>query len=208
MAAPHHSDPQELKAAIEALLFVYGEPFELKRLAKTLEIEPDAAKAALDALAADYEAAGRGLALVRTEKAVQLATKPAQTKLIEDFVKEEFAEALTPASLETLAIVMYAGPISRAEIEYIRGVNSTFMLRSLLLRGLITREPDPKRANAYLYEASFDLLRQLGMGRADDLPDAKKYRDLIDAFRNPSAAPQEAAPAAAAAEPEPSETVQ
>jgi len=206
MAAPHHSDPQALKAAIEALLFVYGEPFELKRLAKTLGVEPDAAGAALDALAADCEAAGRGLALVRTEKAVQLATKPAQTKLIEDFVKEEFAEALTPASLETLAIVMYAGPISRAEIEYVRGVNSTFMLRSLLLRGLVTREPDPKRANAYLYEASFDLLRQLGMGSVGDLPDAKKYRDLIEAFRNPpQAAPAEAAPAA---EIKPAESVQ
>lgn len=188
MAAAKYSNSEALKAAVEALLFVYGEPFELERLYKALGAEPEAVSAALDSLAADYKEAGRGLALVRNAKAVQLTTKPGEAKLIEEFVKEDFAEALTPASLETLAIVMYAGPVSRAEIEYVRGVNSTFMLRSLLLRGLITREPDPKRANVYLYETSFDLLRELGIGSAADLPDAKKYRELIEAFRKPPAA--------------------
>ncbi|MDP3947212.1 MAG: SMC-Scp complex subunit ScpB [bacterium] len=204
MAKQNYSNPNALKAAIEALLFVYGEPFEITRLAKTLGIEPDAAHGALDALAADYAADGRGLALVRTEKAVQLGTAAALSSLIEDFVKEEFAEGLTPASLETLAIVMYTGPISRAEIEYIRGVNSTFMLRSLLLRGLITRESDSKRMNAYLYEASFDLLRQLGVTSTNDLPEAQKYRALIEAFRNPPAvgSPQES-PTPAPIEPAP-----
>lgn len=184
MAAPKYSDPQTLRAAIEALLFVHGEPLELARLARTLEVGEAEILSALDALAADYEAAGRGLALTRSGKAVQLVTKSALAPQVEDFVKNEFAETLTPASLETLAIVLYAGPISRAEIEYVRGVNSTFMLRSLLLRGLIVREPDPKRATAYLYETSFDLLRQLGVSSAAALPNAANYRGLIEAFRN------------------------
>ena len=101
------------------------------------------------------------------------------SKLLEEITKQEFTEALTPASLETLSIVMYSGPISRADIEYIRGVNSSFTLRALLMRGLAERETDPKRGNAYLYKASFELLRHLGLSKNEDLPDYPKYKDLV-----------------------------
>jgi segregation and condensation protein B len=179
------SQKQKIQAAVEALLFIYGEPLEINRLAKTLGVQPNEISDAIETLVALYEQENRGLTLVRNEKAVQLVTKPNLSPIVEKFVKEDFSEELTPASLETLAIVLYAGPISRAEIEYIRGVNSSFILRSLLLRGLITRAPDPKRANTYLYEASFDLLRALGIKSSRDLPEAKKYRALLETFRNP-----------------------
>jgi segregation and condensation protein B len=78
-----------------------------------------------------------------------------------------------------LSIISYAGPITRADIEYIRGVNSSFTVRSLLMRGLIEREVDPKRANAYIYSASFDLLRHLGLSNNEDLPEYQKYKDLV-----------------------------
>ncbi|OGM90620.1 hypothetical protein A3A20_00685 [Candidatus Wolfebacteria bacterium RIFCSPLOWO2_01_FULL_45_19] len=97
-------------------------------------------------------------------------------------VEEEFQEDLTAAATETLSVVAYAGPISRAQIEYIRGVNSSFILRSLMMRGLIERNSDPKRQNVYLYTASFELLKKLGLDSAAKLPDYAKYRALIDQF--------------------------
>ena len=87
---------------------------------------------------------------------------------------------LTPASLETLAIIAYLGPCNRALIEYVRGVNSTFILRSLMIRGLVERKPDPKRMNTFLYQVSFDFLRHMGLTRQGDLPDYEKYRKLKD----------------------------
>ena len=185
--AQNSRTPASLKAAVEALLFMYGEPLEFKRIAETADATPEAVRAALAALQEEYAAEGRGLSLVMTEHAAQLVTKPVLAPLVESFIKEDFARELTVASLETLAIVLYAAPVARAEIEYIRGVNSTFMLHSLLLRGLITRHPDPKRANTYLYEPSFDLLRHLGISSRGELPDATRYRELLEAFRNPPA---------------------
>jgi len=98
---------------------------------------------------------------------------------LENFIKEEFKENLSPASLETLSIIVYLGPLSRAEIDYYRGVNSSFILRSLLIRGLIERYSDPKRANVYLYVSSFDLLKYLGVSKKEDLPDYGKFKEMM-----------------------------
>jgi segregation and condensation protein B len=87
-------------------------------------------------------------------------------------------EDLSPASLETLAIVAYKGPINRIEIDNIRGVNSSFILRSLLIRGLIDRQIDAHRANAYSYKPSFDLIRKLGIDSLEQLPDYEKFKTL------------------------------
>ena len=81
--------------------------------------------------------------------------------------------------METLTIISYAGPISRADIEYIRGVNSSFIMRALLMRGLADRSVDSKRSNTYLYSTSFELLRHLGLTKNSDLPDYSKYKDLV-----------------------------
>ena len=164
---------------IEALLFIYGEPIEVKKLAKILDLKEDEAKAGLVALEEELKSEKRGLMLFWDKNKVQLVTKPDFAKLLEDITKQEFTEELTPAALETLSIVAYAGPITRADIEYIRGVNSSFTLRALLMRGLVEREIDPKRANAYIYSASFDLLRHLGLSKNESLPEYQKYRDLV-----------------------------
>jgi len=97
---------------------------------------------------------------------------------MEEFIKDEFREDLTPASLETLSLISYLGPVSRAQIDYYRGVNSSFILRSLLMRGLVERYNDPQRANVYLYQASFDLLKYLGISRVEDLPEYEKFRTM------------------------------
>ncbi len=166
----------KIMAAIEALLFVYGEPLEIKRIAKILQIDADNIKKALEELNKQYSAENRGLRLIFNGDKVQLATKPEFAPLLENFVKEEFKENLTPASLETLSLIAYLGPLSRAQIDYYRGVNSSFILRSLLIRGLIERFSDPKRPNTYLYQASFDLLKYLGISKAEDLPEYQRFK--------------------------------
>ena len=164
-----------LKSKIEALLFIYGEPIEVKKLAKILDLKESEVKSGLEMLAADLKREDRGLTLLEDKSRFQLATKPEFSKFLEEITKQEFTEVLTPASLETLSIISYAGPISRADIEYIRGVNSSFTVRALLMRGLVERSIDPKRANAYLYSTSFELLRHLGLSKNGDLPEYERF---------------------------------
>jgi len=186
-----------ISSAIEALLFVYGEELEVKKIAKLLrrdpklqihpndpkksEINEAEAKNALDELQKKYAEAG-GLNLLFSDspagQKVQLVTKPEFASLMEDFIKDEFKENLTPASLETLSLIAYLGPISRAQIDYYRGVNSSFILRNLLMRGLVERYNDPQRANIYLYQASFDLLKYLGISKVEDLPEYSKFKKM------------------------------
>jgi segregation and condensation protein B len=172
--------PQKnMLAKLEAFLFIYGEAVEVKKLAKIFGVKEAEIESGLIQLREELKNENRGLTLIWDKNRVQLATKPEFSKLLEDITKEEFTGDLTPAGLETLAIVAYAGPISRADLEFIRGVNSSFILRSLLMRGLIEREIDPKRANAFIYSASLDILKKLGLSKAADLPDFQKYNSLV-----------------------------
>jgi len=169
---------EKLKKCIESLLFVSGEPLSIKALAKILKEEEEEIKMALESLKSEYSTEKRGLSLVENENSYQLTTHPSSGEVVSKYLKEVLREELTPASLETLAIVTYKGPISRLEIDNIRGVNSSFILRSLLIRGLLNREFDPKRPNAYLYWPSFDLIRKLGLGSLEQLPDYEKFHSL------------------------------
>lgn len=189
-------------AELEALLFIHGEPLTVKKIAAVLDIDAAKAQSLLEEFKRKLEAEDRGLALVSDEDPsisldaardkllgagrVQLTTKPQFGKILEKFVKEELSEDLTPASLEALAIVAYFAPISRARLEYLRGVNSIFILRSLLLRGLVERYPDPRRANAYLYKPTFDLLKHLGVKSREELPEFKKFQELLRRFESQS----------------------
>jgi len=176
---------EKLAAKLEALLFIYGETLSFKKIAKILDADEKEVKEALKSLAEIYKDESRGLQLVLDNEKVQIATKPEFGKLLEDVVKGELHEELTPASLETLSIIIYSAPISRAEIDYIRGVNSTFILRNLLIRGLIERELDPKRANAFVYKPSFEFLRHLGISHKEDLPEFEQFQQLIQSLRQP-----------------------
>lgn len=171
-----------LTARLEALLFVRGEPIGLGAIVKVLEISEEDLGAAVSGLREKLSADDRGLMIVEDGEKIQLATKPQFGSLLERFVKEEIAEDLTPASVEALSIVSYLGPISRSRIEYVRGVNSSFTLRNLMIRGLIERSPDPSSPSGYVYQASFDLLRHLGVEKKEDLPDFQKFRALLAQF--------------------------
>ena len=172
-----------LEAKLEAILFLYGEPIKLKKLAEILGVEQTEVKEAAMSLAKRVnQAENRGLNIIVFDDRVQLTTKPELKSLLTKIANEELDNPLTPASLETLAIIAYLGPCNRSLIEYIRGVNSTFILRSLMIRGLIERHPDPKRANAFVYQVSFDFLRHIGINSPEELPDYGKHRQSVQLF--------------------------
>ncbi len=180
-------DPKNL-ARLEALFFIHGEPLRFEKIGKILGIPAEEVPALVGELERRLASEDRGLILIRSEGDAQLATKPEFAAILEGFIKEELAEDLSPASLETLAIIAYFGPISRTRIDYQRGVNSNFILRSLLLRGLVERSPDPGRPASFLYKPSFNFFRHLGVAKAEDLPDFEKFRGVLENFEREEAA--------------------
>ncbi len=163
-----------LKAAIESILFVEGEPFTVSRIAKITGRKAAEVLSTLRELAGEYRE--RGIRLVENGDEWQFATHPANKDIVEKLVTGELAEDLSRVSLEVLSIVAYKGPMSRAEIEYIRGVNSSFTLRNLLIRGLVSREENPSDRRAYLYRTSTDFLKYLGLSRPEELPQYEAFR--------------------------------
>lgn len=166
-------DMTALQSAIEALLFVNGEALASRRLAKVLDVPVEAVEAAAQALGArlggDRTA---GLMLIGTGGEFRLTTKPENAPSVEALVKSELQESLSRAALEVLSIVAYRAPIARVEIDAIRGVNCSFTLRNLLLRGLIERDGHPADSSrGYVYRPAFRFLETLGLRSVADLPD-------------------------------------
>ncbi len=168
--------------ALEALLFIHGEPVSLKKIGKVLGLPEEEVEAVVSGLKEKLQEESRGLALLGDGDKVQLVTKPEFHAILENFVKSELSEELTPASVETMAIIAYFGPISRARIEYQRGVNSIFILRNLMLRGLIERFPDPEHAQSFLYRPTFEFWKHVGVARQEDLPEYERFRGLLTQF--------------------------
>ena len=183
-------------SAIEALLFFYGEPITLAKVAKVTGFpEKECAsllKALSDKLAADPE---RGLQLLEEDGRFQLSTKPSLSWLTKKLLEAEFKEELTPAALETLSLIAYLGPVPRSTIDYIRGVNSSFILRNLLIRGLIDRDLQPGKKNIYEYRASFEFLKHMGLGNVKELPEYEKYQGILKQFEAEAASVESNAPA-------------
>ncbi len=146
-----------------------GSSMTLSRLAKAAGAPKEEVEGALRELQAEYRE--RGIQLVSNGEEWQFATNPAHKAVVEKFAASELSEDLSRASLEVLAIIAYKGPISRAAIEYIRGVDSSFTLRNLLIRGLVSREENPKDRRAYLYRISHDFLKHLGITNVSELPE-------------------------------------
>ncbi len=147
-----------------------------------LGVDAVALETALGALKASL--VGRGIVLVDTGSQVELRTAPGAATLIERLRKEELSKELSKASLETLSVILYRGPISRSDIDYVRGVNSTFILRSLLIRGLIERTVNPDDERSYLYRATPELLGHLGIASVSELPE---YPAVLEEFQKSTA---------------------
>lgn len=152
-----------LKAKIESLLFVIGEETTIAKIQKALgdDVSPDDVRAGIEALRDDYRE--RGIRIVIKDDAVQMVSAPEHAEIIQTLVKSQLDEELTPAALETLACIAYREPITKVAIDELRGVNSVFSLRSLLMRGLIEKHDDH-------YRVTVDFLKKMGLEKIADLP--------------------------------------
>jgi segregation and condensation protein B len=158
-----------LENKIEAILFFKGEPVSRKKLADILNVGQTEINDGIEKLKENLQ--NRGVVLVENDNEIALGTAPELSKLIEHLQKEELSKDLSKASLETLSIVLYKNGVSRAEIDYIRGVNSSFTLRALSVRGLVEKTIDTKYSRRYIYRPSFELLSYMGVKSVEELPD-------------------------------------
>lgn len=178
-----------LDSQIEAILFWKGEPQSIKKLAASLGKKEEEIKAGLEVL--KEKIAGRGVELVYKDDEVMLGTASKLSHIIERLTKEELVRDLGKAGLETISIIAYKGPLSRAEIDYIRGVQSNFILRNLQIRGLVEKIPNPKDARSFLYRPTFELLQFLGVSKIEDLPEYEKVQAEFAQNTAPAVSPEE-----------------
>ena|SRR3989339_1996728 len=162
-----------LKNQIESLLFISHKPLSVKDLVKVISADQKEVIEALAELEKEYQERSGGIKLLKISDKYQLATASEASEVVKKFIKSEVSGELTKPSLETLTIIAYRGPISKAELEIIRGVNCSLILRNLLMRGLIEASEDKKKM-VVLYNITFELLKYLGLNKASDLPDFEK----------------------------------
>jgi segregation and condensation protein B len=163
---------------IEAILFYLAEPINIKFLAETLTVSREEILSAVGELGGSLD--GRGIRLIFHDDEVSLVTAPEYSDIIEKIIKEERERDLGRAGIETLSIIAYKGPITKKEIEYIRGVNSQYALRSLLLRGLIERKNSETDLRSVGYNITGDALRFLGLSHISELPEYEEMRKQLE----------------------------
>lgn len=161
----------EPPALIEALLFVAPAPIPLARLAQVLDLAEEVVQSAVDSLAERYASERRGLRVIRRADRVHLTTAPEAAAYIEKFLGLDLSTKLSTAALETLAVIAYRQPLTRGDIEAIRGVNCDGVLKTLLARALIEpvgRLEQPGRP--FLYGTTLQFLQYFGLEGLDRLP--------------------------------------
>ncbi|HNU81110.1 MAG TPA: SMC-Scp complex subunit ScpB [bacterium] len=162
-----------LSSQLESLLLVANKPLSLKELSAATGIKAAAVEEALLALSREYEESGRGWRLASAANNYQLVSAPDNSDLIKAFLKAETSGEWSQPSLEALTIIAYRGPVSKMELDRIRGVNCSLIIRNLLLRGLIEEEFDKKKNENY-YQVTLDFIRFLGLNNVTELPDYER----------------------------------
>ncbi|MEK9161640.1 MAG: SMC-Scp complex subunit ScpB [Patescibacteria group bacterium] len=165
---------------LESILFLKGESVSMKWLAETVGKNEEEIKVSLDILSKNLE--NRGIRLIRNGDGIALATAPESAEIVRKIVESEINSDLSKASLETLSIIIYKGMASRAEVDYIRGVNSSFILRNLLVRGLVERQAERGEDRNYVYKPSLSLLENLGIKSLEELPDFSSVSEKLEEF--------------------------
>jgi segregation and condensation protein B len=157
------------KSKIESILFVASKPLSVKKIAAVLKISDKEALEVLKSLQQKDNNADSGIAILQNGEEWQMVASADNKEVSEHFLKAEVSGELTRPQLETLTVISYCGPITKPELEQIRGVNCSLILRNLMLRGLIKENED----NAELlpaYEITMDYLRHLGLNSLAELP--------------------------------------
>ena len=175
-------DNQNYKAIIESILFTMGESVELSKIAAAIELDKNETKRLLDELIKDYESADRGIAIMELDGAYQMCTKPEMYEYLIRIAKQPKHRALTDVLLETLSIIAYKQPITRVEIEKIRGVSCDHAVNKLLEYNLIQelgRLDAPGKP--LLFGTTEEFLRSFGVHSIDELPVLNP--DQVEEFR-------------------------
>jgi segregation and condensation protein B len=170
----------ELKRSIEAILMVVEEPITEVILAQVTEVPTNEVEAALAELAAEYEASQRGFALKKIAGGWRFYSHPDLSSVVEKFVLDGQQTRLTQAALETLAVIAYRQPISRARISAIRGVNVEAVMKTLVNRGLVEESGAEEESQAILYRTTNYFLEKLGLSSLEELPPLAPFLPDID----------------------------
>ncbi len=165
--------------ALEALLFAVGEPISKKQAAVLLEMSVEQLVAVAAAL--EEVLAGRGLSLIQTETQMELRTSSEAALLVKKLREGELSRDLGKAGLETLAVILYRDGATRTDIDWLRGVNSSQTVRTLLMRGLVERIEDPTDKRKFRYRATTEALAHLGLSSAEELPQFAELSLAADA---------------------------
>jgi len=161
------------KSKIESILFASPKPLPLKQISALAGITAKEAEKIIGELGNEYRDDERGFRVIGAADGYQLASAPENAEIIKKLLKNETSGELTEPSLETLTIIAYRGPVSKIDLDRIRGVNCALILRNLAMRGLIESEEDKKKNEVY-YSVTGDFLKFLGLGRTSELPDYEK----------------------------------
>ena len=174
MSAEHEENP-DLRAGLEAILLVADEPVPVVVLAQVLERPRNEVAAQLHELAAEYKDQGRGFDLREIAGGWRFYTREDCAPLVERFVSDGQEVRLTQAALETLAVVAYRQPVSRARVSAVRGVNCDSVMRTLVLRGLVEETGTDAETGAILYRTTGYFLERLGLASLEDLPELAPF---------------------------------
>jgi segregation and condensation protein B len=169
----------EKNSIVEAFLFSEGGPIRKSRLSQLVNATPEELEKILDELS---QRLSGGLTLVRTETEAALVISKGASEAVREAQKKELGEEIGDAGLEVLAIVLYRGSSTRAQIDYIRGVNTASTVRNLLARGLLERAGNPLDGREYIYRPTSELLAHLGVREGKELPEFEKIASELTNF--------------------------
>jgi segregation and condensation protein B len=174
--------PSGARGAVEAILMVVEAPIDTPTLASALDLTVPTVRDLLTQLAADYDATGRGFELREVAGGWRIYSRGDYAPVVERFMRDGQTARLTQAALETLAIVAYRQPVSRARVSAIRGVNVDAVMRTLFSRGLVEEAGTAPETGAVLYRTTTYFLQRLGLQDLDDLPALAPYLPEVDAL--------------------------
>lgn len=170
-----------IKSKIESLLFISAKPMTAKQIAGLIKMKEKEVKTAGDNLVEEYKEKKSGTQIIKNGSKYQMVSSPENAKLVQEFIKDETSGDLSRPSLEALTIIAYRSPISKIDLDRIRGVNCSLIVRNLLLRGLIEAKIDKQKNETY-FNVTFDFIRFLGINDVHELPEYERLHkdDTID----------------------------
>ncbi|MBU1160533.1 SMC-Scp complex subunit ScpB [Patescibacteria group bacterium] len=167
------SSNRTIENQLESLLFISHKPMSARQLADLANKPMKEVQKTVEELIKNYKNNKRGIQIIENNNKYQMVSASENAELVKKLVKNEITGELSKPSLETLTIIAYRGPVSKLDLDRIRGVNCALILRNLLLRGLIESKFDRKKNEIY-YNVTFDFIRFLGVNNVNELPDYER----------------------------------